>query len=967
MAARCARLTPERWKRAEDLFHAARARPPGERAAFLAEACPEDNALRRDVESLLSEPVSDDGFLAVPTLGMAVDLDSEPATVDMTGRTLGGYRLELLIGAGGMGEVYMARDATLGRDVAIKILPRAFTSHPDRLARFEREARMLAALNHPNICAIYGFEQADLSAGSGQVAVRFLILELVEGETLADTLAHVSPREGGGLPPREALPIARQIAEALEVAHDKGIVHRDLKPANIKITPDGVVKVLDFGLAKAVSADGSSPDLTQPPDATAGGRRDGVVMGTARYMSPEQARGQTVDKRTDIWAFGCVLYEMLTGRATFPGDTASDTFAKILEREPDWSALPPTLRPGVVTLLKRCLEKDAKRRLRDIGDARIELDDALKQPAATDVRPPPVSSPPWWRLAPPALALAGLTALIVGFWPRPVWENPLANATFEKLTNWEGTEAGAQISPDGNFVVFLADHEGEFDLWLSQLGTGDPVNLTRDIAPLGGQGVIRSFGFSGDGEVWFALSEAMSQKKLIMPVTGGTARPFLDTRSFGASWSRDGTRLVYFDNTSGDPLFRADATGADPQRIFEPREEEHNHNPVWASDEQWIYFIRGVIYGLNETDEMDIWRVRPSGGVPERLTHQNAAMTFLAPLNARTLLYAARGDDRSGPWLWALDVETRARRRVSSGLEQYTSVSASRDGRRVVATLSDPTVSLFRVPLIGRMAEEHDAQPYVVPGVRALAPRLGRTALFYLSSRGTGDGLSRFEDGKALEIWKASEGALSEPPAISPDGQRVALIIRKEGQQHLHVMSADGTKRRELAPSIATQGTADWSPDGQWIVTGGRNAEGSALFKIPVDGSGEPVPLVRGKGTSPVWSPRDDLIIYAGPLVAGQVPILGVRPDGTPVELPDVRVRPGGYRFLPDGTGLVHLPRAQSRDFWLLDLATKQTRQVTRLDNQGRLRTFDITPDGKFIVFDRSRENSDIVLINLPN
>jgi serine/threonine protein kinase len=953
-------MTPERWKRTEELFHAARERAPADRAAFLGVACGDDEELRRDVESLLAEPVSDDGFLAEPTLAMTGTF-SEPAPPDMTGHTLGAYRLELLIGAGGMGEVYLARDATLGRDVAIKILPRAFTGHPDRLARFEREARMLAALNHPNICAIYGFEEAE--------GVRFLILELVDGETLAERLARASlgRSDAAGLPLREALTIARQIAEALEVAHEKGIIHRDLKPANIRITPDGVVKVLDFGLAKSVAGDGASPDLTHVPDATAEGRREGAVMGTARYMSPEQARGQTVDKRTDIWAFGCVLYEMLSGRVTFAGDTASDTIAKILEREPDWRALPPTLRPGVVTLLQRCLEKDAKRRLRDIGDARIELDDAIAHPTVSDKRlAAPVETARWRRLTPPALVLAGLTVLILGLWPRPTWENPLDHATFAKLTNWEGTEAGAQISPDGNFAVFLADREGEYDLWLSQLGTGDPVNLTRDISPLGAQGVIRTFGFSGDGEVWFALSEALSQQKLIMPVTGGTARPFLDRRSFGASWSRDGTRLVYFDNASGDPLFRADAAGADPQRIFEPREEEHNHNPVWASDDQWIYFIRGVIYGLNETDEMDIWRVRPSGGVPERLTHQNAAMTFLAPLNARTLLYAARGDDRSGPWLWALDVETRARRRVSSGLEQYTSVSASRDGRRVVATLSDPTVSLFRVPLIDGMAGERDAQPYVVPGVRALAPRVGRTALFYLSSRGTGDGLSRFEDGKAFEIWKASDGALSEPPAISPDGQRVALIIRKEGQQHLHVMSADGTKRRELAPSIATQGTADWSPDGQWIVTGGRNTEGAALFKIPVDGGGEPVPLVRGKGTSPVWSPRDDLIIYAGPLVAGQVPLLGVRPEGTPVELPDVRVRPGGYRFLPDGTGLVHLPRAQSRDFWLLDLATKQSRQLTRLNNQGRLRTFDITPDGKYIVFDRSRENSDIVMIDLP-
>ena len=277
-------MTPERWKRTEELYHAARARPPGERAAFLAEACLHDEAMQRDVESLLNEPASDDGFLAAPPLSLPAHMVSEFVPAAMTGRTLGGYHLQRLLGAGGMGEVYLAHDPTLGRDVAIKILPRAFTSDPDRLARFEREARMLAALNHPNICAIYGLAEAD--------GMRFLVLELVEGDTLAEKLvAARAQSRGPGLALREALSIARQIAEALDVAHEKGIVHRDLKPANINITPDGLVKVLDFGLAKAVRGDGSNPGITQAPDAKRGPQPDGAVIGTAAYMSPEQARG----------------------------------------------------------------------------------------------------------------------------------------------------------------------------------------------------------------------------------------------------------------------------------------------------------------------------------------------------------------------------------------------------------------------------------------------------------------------------------------------------------------------------------------------------------------------------------------------------------------------------------------------------------------------------------------------------
>src|SRR5687767_2250574 len=288
------------------------------------------------------------------------------------GTRIGVYQIEFRIGAGGMGEVYRARDTKLRRDVAIKILPRVFTSDPDRLMRFEREARMLATLNHPHIGAIYGLEDAD-----GMLA---LVLELVDGETVANRIAR------GPLPVKDALTLARQIADALDAAHEKGIVHRDLKPANIKITSEGTVKVLDFGLAKAAGA--ATADHTQSPTATAGGTREGVILGTAAYMSPEQARGLKVDKRTDIWAFGCVLYEMLTGRLPFAGHTVSDTIAAILEREPDWKALPDGTPASIRRVLQRSLEKDLKRRLRDIGDARLELDDVLSSAAVPHLREP---------------------------------------------------------------------------------------------------------------------------------------------------------------------------------------------------------------------------------------------------------------------------------------------------------------------------------------------------------------------------------------------------------------------------------------------------------------------------------------------------------------------------------------------------------------------------------------------------
>src|SRR5437667_8126683 len=361
---------------------------------------------------MLAQPAPAEAFLAEPAVALAAQLVSDPGRSMLTGR-IGVYQIQAFLGAGGMGEVYRARDTKLGRDVAIKILPLIFTSDPERLARFEREARMLASLNHPHIGAIYGFEESD--------GVRALVLELVEGFTLADRLAKSS------IPLNESLGIAKQIADALDAAHERGIVHRDLKPANIKITPDGTVKVLDFGLAKAAAGDSAGPESSQSPTVTAGRTSEGVILGTAAYMSPEQARGHAVDKRTDIWAFGCILYEMLTGRAAFARDTVTDTLAAIVEREPNWTALPAATPASVTRLLRRCLEKDAKQRLHDIADARIELGDAFADRAASLVPAPVVAQRATrmaWVVAALAIVGAILVAVPLGRRP-PVFAHPI--------------------------------------------------------------------------------------------------------------------------------------------------------------------------------------------------------------------------------------------------------------------------------------------------------------------------------------------------------------------------------------------------------------------------------------------------------------------------------------------------------------------------------------------------------------
>jgi Tol biopolymer transport system component len=364
---------------------------------------------------------------------------------------------------------------------------------------------------------------------------------------------------------------------------------------------------------------------------------------------------------------------------------------------------------------------------------------------------------------------------------------------------------------------------------------------------------------------------------------------------------------------------------------------------------------------------MDVWRIGPGGGTPERMTQRNAAATFLAPIDSRTLLYVARDEDRSGPWLWALDVESRISHRIAAGLEQYRSVAASYDGRRLVATVANPSASLWSVPILDRVAADSDVKPYPVPTVRALSPRFDKTPLYYLSARGTGDGLWRFRDGQASEIWKGSEGALDQPPAVSPDGRYAAVVLRKDGKRQLTMMTTDGAEAHTLAPSINVLGAADWSPDGRSILTGGSDEKGPGLFKVSIDG-GAPIRLVNGFASDPHWSPDGLLIVYAGPVVAGRIQVFAVRPDGSSVALPPIYGQAGrqNFRILPDGKGLVYVPRDKQGDFWILDLSTKNSRPVAHLTDITRIQAFDITPDGKQIVFDRVRENSDIVVIDLP-
>jgi len=443
-------MTPDRWRTIEELCHGALERDVTLRAAFLHEACAGDDELRQEVESLLAQEGQVVGFLEASPLqeiaaqagGEAMSFGNEPAASpdaaqeasqaeSLVGRQLGSYLVRAKIGEGGMGEVYRAFDTKLRRDVALKVLPRPFARDPERLARFRREAQLLASLNHKNVAAIYGFEELP--------EANFLVLELVEGETLAERIKRRGPQTAPQIIIKDALTLAGQIAEGLEAAHRKGITHRDIKPSNIKVTPEGEVKVLDFGLAKAFAGDRANADLSELPTLEPGPTKDGQILGTPAYMSPEQVRGQEVDKRTDIWAFGCVLYELLTGQRPFRGDTIQDTIGKVLEREPDWQALPASLPEKIRDLVGRCLRKEASRRLQDIGDARIEIEEtlaaltplAIPTASAPEVAAVPQRTPKWrkalvWSLS--SIILAVLAATTV-WYLRPTSQQPVMRLT----------------------------------------------------------------------------------------------------------------------------------------------------------------------------------------------------------------------------------------------------------------------------------------------------------------------------------------------------------------------------------------------------------------------------------------------------------------------------------------------------------------------------------------------------------
>jgi Tol biopolymer transport system component len=849
----------ERWQQVTEIFHAALASDPARREAFLADACGGDAVLRAEVEGLVAAHHEAGPFGETPLFVPALTL--EP------GSSIGLYRIEELLGAGGMGEVYRARDGTLERDVAIKVLPDPFASDSERVARLLREARLLASLNHPNIGGIYGVVESDGHRG--------LVLEFVEGPTLAE-------RTSGGIPLVDALSIARQIADALDAAHGKGIIHRDLKPANIKASPGGIVKVLDFGLAKIGADDGrASADASHSRPVTMGSSRAGAILGTAAYMSPEQARGEAVDKRTDIWSFGCVLYEMLTGRTAFCGETVSDTIASILSREPDWAALPETTPPAVRRMLQRCLERDPRQRPGDIGDVRHELDRVLVDLRGPTVARPTVATPARdgrgaqrWVSAAAGVALILLVGGGAAFVVLRQTAPPLAVAEPAlQLTDFNDSAIQPAVSPDGRMVTFM---RGGFfgtssggqtvQIYVKLLPNGEPVQLTRD--PYQKEQPV----FAPDGSriVYTALMPGFKWDAWQVPVQGGAPQPFLPNAS-GLVWlddrrllyseimgggihmgivtsteSRTQSRPIYFPRLDGGMAHRS-APSPDRKQVLVvemnggewlpcrlvPFDGSSPGSPVgpldgqcttanWSSDGRWMYF------SSNAGGDFHVWRQRYPNGTPEQITAGPTEQEGTALTPDGKYLITSMGLQQASV---SLKDPSGDRQLTSEGFAMLPTMLPSGDRMfYLMRTGSRGYASGELWSLNLGTGEKARALPGRVMANYSISAD-GRRVVF--ASLGSGN-----EDG----IWVADLARRTPPRQLVRGGEfraffggpgEIVYISAQAERRYLFRMREDGSGVERIRPEPVNN-LITVSPDGQWavVVVPGMTAGGGLALQL---------------------------------------------------------------------------------------------------------------------------------------
>jgi eukaryotic-like serine/threonine-protein kinase len=888
-------MSPERWEQIQKLFDRARACEPGERAALLDGACRGDEELRSEIEWMLAHQEEAKNFIHAPALEQAAMSVAADCSIPI-GRKLGSYEITALLGKGGMGEVYRARDVKLKRDVALKILPGEFHRDPDRIRRFQREAEALASLNHPNIAAIYDFQETS--------GFRFLIMELVEGESLDSRVAK------GPLRVNEALNIAKQICEALEAAHDKGIVHRDLKPANVKITFDGKVKVLDFGLAKALAGGACSPDLSQLSIVTAKSTRDGMILGTPAYLSPEQARGKQLDKRTDIWAFGCVLFELLTGRKAFAGETVSDTIAKILEREPDLQKLSEVVPSNVRVLLRRCMEKERNRRLHDIADARIELEDALN--SATRVDATGTHSFETKRIVLASLAV-GIVFGAVGTWigmsrlGRAGVSSPVVARFTIDLPQGAVLESGfgtqLAISPDGSRVAFSVTRASQTEMFVRRIDelAAKPV---EGIKTLAGGGVRF---FSPDGQ-WLGYVDPASRSIKKVALSGGapvTMVTIEGRQGNGGTWGAE-DNIIYADVD----LYEVPASGGAPSLLLKPdtaKGERAYRGPLFLPGGKAVLFT--ISNEDNESHDDATIAVLDLTTGHKKILVQGGMDARYSP--SGHLVYARAGSLLAVPFdLKRLEIKGRPVRvldgvlmSTNTGIAQFTIASngtlvyapGKAEGGERVPVWVDSKGKATPLP-VPRRSYLH---PALSPDEKQLAIEVegpSHNLYSYDLSRGTFtkltfDGLSHWPlwtpRGDRLTFrkmtiglftmwWMAADrsapeqqlssigGAMESPSSWSPDGHALAFtrVDLKTGPD-VYILPMDGDRKpRPLAQSRFAEGSPKFSPDGRWVAYSSNESGKPEIYVQPYPGPGPTIQISTEGGTDPVWSKKNHEIFY---------------------------------------------------------------------------------------------------------
>ena len=724
-----------------------------------------------------------------------------------------------------MGEVYRGRDTKLNRDVALKVLPELFAVNPDRLARFKREAQVLASLNHPNIGAIYGLE--DSPAGLA------LVLELVEGPTLADRIA------AGPIPLEEALVIARQIALALEAAHEKGVVHRDLKPANVKLRPDGAVKVLDFGLAKALESDSPRPDASQSPTITSPAMTQmGVLLGTAAYMSPEQAKGRPADKRSDVWAFGCVLFEMLTGQRAFAAEDVADTLALILTKEPAWSMLPPETPPSIRRLLHRSLQRDRTRRLADISDARLEIDERNSDIVSASLPTHRVTRLGRWL----PWVIAG-TALAAAIWLPGVIarEDPAENSRVVRssilLPGLLGSQSATglafttgpnlALSPDGGrLAMMLSDSSGRRHLWLRALDGAEPQPLA------GTENAVSPF-WSPDGR-WLAFVANGKLKKL--DTAGGSPITLCDSVVCGGTWNQND--IILFTHARNQALAQIPAAGGIPSIItqVDTKTEWRHAFPFFLADGQHFVFA-AMGFGDEISSHVASLGSRERSRLPLDSAFLQCARGYLMFSRGTTLMTQPFDERRHVLTGAAVPITERLRMTNTGGSGSYASVSAA----GTLVFQEDPT------PGFELTWHDREGRPTGTLGSVAdytdltLSPD-GRHALVSVMEPGTTNrDLWIFDVARGLRTRFTVDPAPETHSIWSPDGSRIVFDSQRKGHRDLYQKAADGTGGEELLfADEFDKNPLGWSPDGRFIFYGRRIGPDVSIWVLPLDGERRP-------------------------------------------------------------------------------------------------------------------------------